>query len=379
MEARRALSGEVGRERGAGGDGARGGVSGADAVWLACEQSTVNSEGVKMKSEIVGFKMLPIGKLMPHPLADAFPRDAEDQRALDASVGDEGILAPIHVLEEQAEDGAWQVVDGVTRLLAAKMAERGAGSEQKLPCLLVRTNNVEAYVLHLNSARRRVTTGTRVLAYLACHKEQVLQAYEENCDPEATGAMGGRGKKALSRDGAFSAEAIAGRLGVSDKDVNAAIGLLRAKELGLAPEQKYGGDGTPERVLKPGVKADEEVMGKIRAQYLQVLGGVSPVRRWRAALGGAAATAGKARAETNLPDLLLRAATSMRTVFANWAKVEWESVKARECVENRVVDVLATMPEFMRAYLTGTIPTTWSEIELKALRRAIDERLKGGR
>jgi len=280
-----------------------------------------------VKSEIVDFKMLPIAKLVPHPDAEAFPRDSEDQSAVNVSVSDQGILAPLHVLADEQPDGTRQVIDGVTRLLAARATERGAGSDQKLPCILVKTDDPASYVLHLNASRRRVTTGTRILAYITCHKAQVLAAFEALHNPKATGKAGGlaggRGnEKAPSRDGAFSddwsVEGIAARLGVSDKDVGLAIELLRCKELKLAPPVCVGGKDQTGRKLDFKVHTDVQLWNQVEGHYLEVMSGKKPVRKWKASISGSANTRERGKAATDYVALAIRTFTSIKTICLHW-------------------------------------------------------------
>jgi len=284
-----------------------------------------------MKCEIVGYKEIGIRSLEPHPMAEAFPRGGDDQASVNTSVEDAGILAPLHVLAEPNANGKWQVVDGCTRLLAADVTERGAGSDQKLPCLLVRVDDVATYVLHINGARRRVSTGTRVLAYITCHKEKVLASAEmaggrvENMRGSRNG-LEERTQKA-SRDAFgkgdgpqnWSCDAISERLGVSDRDVESAVELLRCREHKLMPSVKIGGIERAERPLDlKNSEEDKMVQHALNGQYLAVLGGQSPVRRWKAALSGHASTANLQKEAINYHKLGCRALVSLRTVFTHW-------------------------------------------------------------
>lgn len=309
-----------------------------------------------MTASIIEFREIAIDRLMPHPLAEAFPRDGEDQTSVNLSVGDQGILAPLHVLAAN-RDGKYLVIDGVTRLLAAMVTERGRGTDQKLPCLLVECDDVATYVMHTNGSRRRVSTGTRVLAYITCHKDAVLAAaamaggrvlnmrgsvngMESNLSKASREAFGG-GK---GPEG-WSAETISERLGVSRDDVRSAIELLRCKELRRSPEMKVGAALMPEAAIDLDKPSGKLLADTIDAQYLKVLGGTSPVRRWKAALGGAVATKGMARAQIKYGDLALRTLTSLTTVCDHWSEL---SHREQELVETEWCALVPKLPAILR-------------------------------
>ena len=293
-----------------------------------------------MKCEIVKFMEIGIGELEPHPLAEAFPRDGADQSAVNMSVGDEGILAPLHVLDTPAKNGKWQVVDGCTRLLAANVTDRGAGADRQLPCLLVRVDDVASYVLHINGARRRVSTGTRVLAYVTCHKAQVLAAAEmaggrvKNMRGSVNGLEAKLPKASRDAFGKsdgpenWSCDAISGRLGVSDKDVESAVELLRCKELRNLPEGRWrGSELLPERGLDEANEDDLENGRMVDTCYLRVLGGQTPIRRWKAAFAGRSAK----DAGNGAPDydqVLLRGLSSLRTALLHWKEIDPRVIQA---------------------------------------------------
>jgi len=304
-----------------------------------------------MKCEIVKFMEIGIGELEPHPLAEAFPRDGADQSAVNMSVGDEGVLAPLHVLAEpDKQTGKWQVVDGCTRLLAAMVTgPDGDGinhrehkehkGERMLPCLLVRVDDVASYVLHINGARRRVSTGTRVLAYVTCHKAQVLAAAElaggrvKNMRGSVNGLEAKLPKRSRERFGSdgdaetWSCDEIAARLGVSHADVESAVELLRCKELRNLPAMEFRGSETlPERGLDE-ANAEDVARGKVVDEcYLRVLGGQTPIRRWKAAFAGKASpNAGKGAPD--YAELGRRSLIGLRTVLNHWGEVDTRQIK----------------------------------------------------
>lgn len=291
-----------------------------------------------MKVSIVGYKTLPLDKLTPHPAAEKFPRGGEDQQSLNVSLGDEGMLQPLSVLATPAKDGCYQVVDGCTRLEAAlaKVRAENAEGAKEIPCLLMEVDDVDSYVLQVNTCRRRVSTGCRILAYLTLHKREVFAAAAINYDHKATGAIGGkiggRGKKAVSQEQPFmegdqsmwSCAAIADRLLVCREDVACALELLRCKELRLCPLLYMDGIFKPERALDKKVEGDAALADDIAKQYLAVLGGQSPVRRWKAAIAGRLSTAGQKRKTIDHADLAHRSMISLRTALPHWGEIDSE-------------------------------------------------------
>jgi hypothetical protein len=282
-----------------------------------------------MKYEILEFRNIPLDRLDAHPAAEAFKRGSEDQMTLNESVRDLEVVTPLHVVAREDLPGRWHVVDGVTRLLALE-----ASGAAQAPCLVVACDDVETLVLAVNCERRRVTTGTRVLSYLLRHQELVLAADDYYGAGRVAGTDDGSGRTARRSVGHVTHRAeelakwtdlaVSERLGCSRKDVAAAVELLRCHERRRIPEICQGGVVFKERAADDADDADRERIETVRACLRNVLGGVMPVRRWRAGFAGRVTTAG-GRDETDFAALGVRAMTSMITVFNAWSKVDAES------------------------------------------------------
>lgn len=331
-----------------------------------------------MKTSIIAFKWIPIAKLVPHPEAESFPRDSEDLSVMATGVGENGVLVPLHVLENPLDDGKWQVIDGVSRLLSASTEERGSGEDQKLPCLLVSTDDPASYVLNLNGCRRRVTTGTRILSYITCHKDDVLDEAEKVKNGEFKGNQFVAARLSGTKAHFWTAEAIAARLRVCQEDVRKAIELLRCRELRLFPAVKIGGKDGVERELDPDVEADVEIGQFIDQCYLEVMAGKSCVRRWMASMGGKSATKGKARKEIDLYGLASRTFPSLRTVFEGWdsvvATLSAISKEAQDKFWNDVRTAFQRVPSEVVKEIGGNFSTFTTE-QLKHLAAAVEEEL----
>lgn len=258
-----------------------------------------------------------ITELEPHPDAASFGADKEDRAALSGSMDDVGILDPVSVIEREpdlpgvSEDeptrrGYW-IIDGCGRVEAAK-----AAGVADLPCILwdLQGMSVREFAVHRNTMLRKVTTGQRILCYLSLNESAAIFAAERGT---------GRKKNIPSCDGISTA------LGCSDKDVSAALALFAA-----------------ERAGEPGA----------REAYEGVLRGETPIRRWRAAAGGASATAGKAKAKTDIGNLALRVFTSLKTVFAGWNEIAPE---ARDAKYKKASEAFDLMPEDIATFALEAI------------------------
>ncbi|NQT91328.1 MAG: ParB N-terminal domain-containing protein, partial [Lentisphaerae bacterium] len=104
-------------------------------------------------------------QLEPHPAA-IVPIDEEDQRAIGESIAEIGILVPLLITLDD------QIIDGVNRWRQAQ--EQGIDS---VPCV-IRTEAPEEIVAQCLTARRKCTTGTRILVYVERNRTAVLEASE---------------------------------------------------------------------------------------------------------------------------------------------------------------------------------------------------------
>ncbi len=273
-----------------------------------------------------------VGELEPHPDAQAYGADADDRAALGASAGDVGILEPLACV--RGDDGRLLVIDGCGRLEAA----REAGAEE-VPCVVYRLDGLDArnYAAHKNAMGRKRSSGSRVLTYVAGHERDALAASESAKNPEVTGELGGRGRKAVPNGTAFSAVQIAKRLCVHRRDVLAAVNLLRASRQGKLPDGSVGAW----RDADAGEKAEVEKVFKA------VLAGRLPVARWLPAVQGKVKTEGnQGKAETNVPALTRRTFISLKTIFAAWYEM---APDARADCAREWGEIMEACPEELRA------------------------------
>ena len=198
----------------------------------------------------------------PHADAEAYSASTEDRAALANSVAEAGVLSPIAVIPaeiggledcgigglnqspnhpiHQSHNHSWYVIDGIGRMNA--LIEAGV-TETEAQVFDLGDLSVAEFVVCKNAMMRKVTTGTRVMAYLKCHEREVLAA----ADPEKyklrprNGANFKGKNHAVSHETAWdkgwSAKEIAERIGVSKNDVLAGIELL--KEVSVNYEQDY--------------------------------------------------------------------------------------------------------------------------------------------
>jgi ribonuclease E len=108
----------------------------------------------------------------------------------------------------------------------------------------------------------------------------------------------------------------------------------RAEPLADATPGDAGGniDAAPEAAIAEAIDR----------QYLAVLGGAAPIRRWRAALGGAAATRGQSKSPTQWSAVGIRAMISLAGVSERWDDL---SHRDRESLETRWADLVQRLPK----------------------------------
>jgi hypothetical protein len=252
---------------------------------------------MKAVYRIIRYCTLPTAQLRPHPAAE-LPIDHEGSTAMTSSVKEHGVIhQPLLVM---LDGDRASILDGVNRWKSAMECNL-----PELPCLIVECDNPRAVALDCLASRRACSTGQRVLAFIEGHKTKVLTVADQFASFQPQNASrdtrsGHVTGSAIAGDlKEFTAEAIADRLGCSDKDVRAGIELFQACE-----------------------KAeDTEFRERARQQKLVVFAGASPIRRWKAALAGRASPQ-KGRSDTDHADLALRTFTSLKTVFTGWKKID---------------------------------------------------------
>ena len=197
--------------------------------------------------------------------------------------------------------------------------------------------SVAEFVVCKNAMMRKVTTGTRVMAYLKCHEREVLAA----ADPEKYQQRPGNGANfkskhhAVSRETAWdkgwSAKEIAGRIGVSKQDVLAGIELL--KEV----------SGETESVQQQGKYVQLDLFETMDS----VMHGETPIRRWKAAASGKVSKVG-GKAAADYVGIGARTMVSLIGLFENWQTVPMES---RGPIVERFKLALEAAPEDFRAVI----------------------------
>lgn len=292
--------------------------------------------------KILNLFAIDITLLEPHPDAASFYTSQEDREALAESLDDVGFLDPVTVIEKEpglpgvdaeSTSGYW-IVDGCGRVEAA----REAGCT-KIPCVVwdLGGMSVREYSVHRNTMGRRVTTGQRLLCYLSLH---------ENAALDASGRLPGKPEGLMSSRDDISRRSLAERLGCSDRDASAALELFAAERAGDAGA---------------------------RDAYEGVLRGETPIRRWKAAAGGAGATAGKAKAKTDIGNLALRTFTSLRTVFAGWHEVAPDTRTAKY---KKAFEAFQLMPEDIASIaLEAIVELAKNNPRLKNVLRRVSESL----
>lgn len=273
-----------------------------------------------MKQPTYKMQRVALADCKPHADAEAYSASSEDRAALSNSINESGLLSPIAVIP--AEDGrGYCVIDGIGRMNALMAA---GVTETEAQIFDLGDLSVAEFVVCKNAMMRKVTTGTRVMAYLKCHEREVLAAADpKSYQLRATSFKGKRG--AVSRDTApdkgWSSKDIAERIGVSNKDVLAGIELLKAcaDGDGAAGVRALPGDG---RERTPGAPHYEQLDLFETAEA--VLRGETPIRRWKAAAGGKVSkTGGKAAAD--YAGIAWRTVKSWRGVWENWQTVPMEA------------------------------------------------------
>ena len=297
----------------------------------------------KMKRPTYKMQRIKLADCKPHADAEAYSASSEDRAALGNSIEETGVLSPIAVVPD--EDGSpgtarptWFVIDGIGRMNALIAAGE---TETDAQVFDLGDLSVAEFVVCKNAMMRKVTTGTRVMAYLKCHEREVLAA----ADPEKYQQRPGNGANfkpkhhAVSRDTAWdkgwSAKAIAERIGVSKNDVLAGIELL--KEV----------SGETESVQQQGKYVQLDLFETMDS----VMHGETPIRRWKAAASGKVSKVG-GKAAADYVGIGARTMVSLIGLFENWQTVPMES---RGPIVERFKLALEAAPEDFRAVLEDVV------------------------
>lgn len=262
-------------------------------------KDTKGAKGAKARPRLVEMRAIHLTNLYKHPDAEAFGAEEEDRAALSGSVAECGLLDPLSVVAKDAAADAWWVVDGCGRLDALRAASPGG----LVPCMVFDLGDfsVREFALHRNTMQRKVTTGQRVLCYLAT--------------TGADGAAPGKTPR-VSRD---TRNEIAAALGCSPVDVAAARELM---------EEAGKGENEAARVV-----------------YDDVMAGRTPIRRWKAALKGRTATKDKPKKAVDWSALCERTCASLRSIAKAWPRLRGA---LRDEIGEKLRAALAEAPREMR-------------------------------
>lgn len=283
-----------------------------------------------MKQPTYKMQRVALADCKPHADAEAYSASSEDRAALSNSINESGLLSPIAVIP--AEDGrGYYVIDGIGRMNALMAA---GVTETEAQIFDLGDLSVAEFVVCKNAMMRKVTTGTRVMAYLKCHEREVLAAADpEKYTRRAGNAANFKGKHhavshETARDKGWNAKEIAERIGVSKNDVLAGVELLKA-----TAETPEGGTYIDE--------AAEYAQLDLFETAEAVLRGETPIRRWKAAAGGRVSKTG-GRAAADYAAIAWRTVKSWRGVWENWQTVPME---ARAGILREFRAALEVLPE----------------------------------
>lgn len=307
-----------------------------------------------MKQPTYKMERIALADCKPHADAEAYSASSEDRAALANSINESGLLSPIAVIEEAGGDArnpenrdarnhkkkTWYVIDGIGRLNALMAA---GVTETDAQVFDLGDLSVAEFVVCKNAMMRKVTTGTRVMAYLKCHEREVLAA----ADPEKYARRGRDSKGRISKpavshetagDKGWNAKEIAERIGVSKNDVLAGIELLKA-----TAESSEEGRGK-----------SEEGRGGTHYEQLDlfetaeaVLRGETPIRRWKAAAGGKVSKVG-GKAAADYAGIGARTMVSLMGLWQNWQTVKMED---RALIIEKFRIALGYLPEDFKTTL----------------------------
>ena len=316
--------------------------------WVVQQSDNGNRKETKMKQPTYKMMKIALADCRPHADAEAYLASSEDRAALSNSINESGLLSPIAVIP--AEDGrGYYVIDGIGRMNALMAA---GVTETDAQVFDLGDLSVAEFVVCKNAMMRKVTTGTRVMAYLKCHEREVLAAAEPEKYTHRDQTRDCKGRlshRAVShetaRDKGWNAKEIAERIGVSKNDVLAGIELLKA-----TAETPEGGTYIDE--------AEEYAQLDLFETAEAVLRGETPIRRWKAAAGGKVSkTGGKAAAD--YAGIGARTMASLAGLWENWQTVPMES---RGPLLEKFRMALAYIPEDFRALLKNEL---FGEIALR--------------
>lgn len=308
-----------------------------------------NASGADKKGyKHLRYEEVPIHKLTKHPLAEMMPTSKEDRKRLLEDIQSHGQLDAVIVNER------YQIMDGCTRWDIEKELKHDT-----IRCQIVADADPRDVLVSKATTGRVQTTGSRLLIMMYAHKEEVLTAANISeglrDDPSATAESviadlpAGKRAAAAAAWKEWNTDAIRARIKCSDEDINLARALLLAKLTHVLPPMKAFNDEPKE--LDSTNPDDVAVIDAVDKAYKGVLSGETPIRRWKASLGGIIPTAGgQGKAETNHSELCLRAMKSLKTAFSNWTKVKSSYIPT---LEKHWKEIMADVPVNLEALLVS--------------------------
>lgn len=299
-----------------------------------------------MKRPTYKMQRIKLADCKPHADAEAYSASTEDRAALSNSIGEAGILSPIAVVPDEdskrttasndAEPQKWFVIDGIGRMNALIAAGE---TETDAQVFDLGDLSVAEFVVCKNAMMRKVTTGTRVMAYLKCHEREVLAAadpekYQSRKESKWRNKVAAVSRETAADDKGWSAKEIAGRIGVSKQDVLAGIELLK----------EVSGDERAE-ARRSDIQRYEQL--DLFETMDSVMHGETPIRRWKAAASGKVSKVG-GKAAADYVGIGARTMVSLIGLFENWQTVPMES---RGPIVERFKLALEAAPEDFRAVI----------------------------
>ena len=318
-------------------------------------ENAKTSKEPNMKRPTYKMMKIKLADCKPHADAEAYSASTSDRLALDNSIEETGVLSPIAVIAD-TPDGAgesghgWFVIDGIGRMNAMIAAGE---TETDAQVFDLGDLSVAEFVVCKNSMMRKVTTGSRVMAYLKCHEREVLAAADpKNYNLRANSFQPKRG--AVSHETApekgWGAKEIAERLGVSKNDVLAGVELLKAMcECGSGGVGSGGvNPPTPSLTHSPTSYYEQ---GDLFETLDAVMHGDTPIRRWKAAVcGKQPRTGGKAAADYTA--IGARTMASLAGLFENWQTVPMD---CRAAIIEKFKAALEVAPDDFRAVMENVV------------------------
>jgi len=260
-------------------------------------------------------------------------KDTEDNIALREDVRRRMVLTAIEVIPSDKE-GEYTIIDGVSRWTAAK--ELGYGL---IPCRVVdvAADGVDGLILAKNLMRHRLTTGQRVMRLISEQGHKIIADIEEgrlifgDCRP----------LKSRDLSSEYTPERLSKTLGCSVMDTLLGLELYYAKSVGKI--RTVNADGSV-----AWVDASDKERESIAETFENVSLGITPIRRCRAAAGGAVATKGEHRSAPDHTKNIISAIKTIENVFKKWHE-NVANPTDRFNIANRFLKIIKNAPADVRA------------------------------